>query len=575
MNYAWPMWVLFALVMATSIISSGSKTGMAYFIKPFVNEAMGERQMSSLYLIVLGLATLGVITAVSRYFYMYLSRKIREKIMVSIRCDVFERLINLPLGFYSQQEMGDLISRVTNDIRVARQALHSVLTKLIKEPFTALFAVGVMFSASVSLTVTALVVAPVIIFPLQWFAQRVKTSKQKSLLKLGNIVESLNQMLSGLRVVRIFQAEDREQKHFRKTNNKLLRRNLNVIHNKALSQGMIELVTGLLLAGFIFGGSWLVLSPSSPIELSWGGFCTFIAGLWFLYQPVRKITKEYNRLMESLAGVRRIRELLDRKHLAESVPDGSKRITGIEDRISIRNLSFAYDSTPVLRNINLDIKSGDVVALVGPSGAGKSTLMDNIARFYHHQEGEMLVDGTPIEEIDLDSYIDLLSIVSQDAYLFNTTVEENIQYGTPDADREDVREAARMAHIDEFIQSLEHGYGTTVGERGVRMSGGQKQRLTIARAILQDPELLLLDEATSDLDSHSEQAIQDAMNTLLKDRTCVVIAHRLSTILDADKIIVMNDGRIIQKGTHDQLLRQDGLYRELCETQFEPENLSA
>jgi len=569
MTYARSIWGLFALVLLFSFLSSASRSGMAYFIKPFMNDVLGKRSISTLQWIALNLAWIAVVAGLTQYFYLYLSRKVKELMMLSIRCDVFERLLHLPLSFYAKNEKGDLISRVTNDIRVSRRALHSVLTKFVKEPMTAIVAIGLMLMASVQLTVVALVIAPIIVFPILRFANRVKKSKKQSLHKLGDVVESINQVLSGIRVVRIFQAEDREKDYFRQTNESLLDKNLNVIHNKALSRSILRLGIGLLLACFIFGGAYYTLTSDS---LTFGDFSLFIVGLWMLYQPVRKLAKTYNRFLESLAGVRRVRELLSRDHLTENVPDGPDEIDGIEDGIALRNVTFAYDDSAVLHDVNLDIDRKDVVALVGPSGAGKSTLMDIIARFYHPESGQITVDGKPVEQIDLDSYIDLLAVVSQDAYLFNTTIKENIGYGTPGAGLEEIQEATKMAHIHDFITSLDDGYETSVGERGVRVSGGQKQRLTIARAILQDPELLLLDEATSDLDSHSEQAIQDAMNTLLQDRTCVVIAHRLSTVMDADKIVVLDEGRIVQKGTHAQLLERDGLYRELYDSQFDPDN---
>ncbi len=568
LSYAKPLWFLFACVLLFSVLASGSKSGLAFFVGPFIDR-MNEKNMGRLIDLGIMILCVAAISALAQYYFMYLSRLVREKIMVSMRMDVFNRLLNLPLSFYSKQKQGDLISRVTNDIQVSRQALHSILTKLLKAPIMALVALGAAYVASPELTIISMVIAPVISIPVIIFSRKVKEYKRKGLLKLGDVVESLNQVLSGIRVVRIFQAEEDEREEFEQQNEKLLDRNLSVIQYKALSQSSIRLFLGILVALFLFFGAWLVVAPDPPIEgLSMGNLFQFIVALWMLYQPIKKLTKTYNKLQESLAGVRRVRELLHDDHLIDNVPEGSHLLRKIEDGISIQNMSFAYDSEPVLRNINADFDQGDVVALVGPSGAGKSTLMDIVARFYHPQEGQITVDGRPVEEIDLSSYIDRVSIVSQDAYLFNTTIEENIRYGSPEASRDEVIGVAKMANIHEFITSLEKGYDTSVGERGVRLSGGQKQRITIARALLEDPELLLLDEATSDLDTQSEQKIQEAMDKLLTGRTCIIIAHRLSTIQDADQILVMNEGRITQRGTHDQLVEKDGLYADLYQYQF-------
>ncbi len=568
LGYARPIWYLFAGVLVFSLIASGTKSGLAFFVGPYIDR-MNEQNMSKL--IQLGFMVLGVaiLSAIGQYCFMYLSRVVRERIMVQMRMDVFNRLLKLPLSFYSKQKQGDLISRVTNDIQVSRQALHSILTKLVKSPIMAVVALGAAYWASPALTLVAMVIAPFITIPVVIFSKKVKEYKKKGLFKLGDIVESLNQVLSGIRVVRVFQAESDEEEQFEEQNKKLLDRNVSVIKYKALTQSSMRLFIGGLIALFLFVGSWLVVSPDAPISgLTMGNLVQFIVALWMLYQPIKKLTKTYNKLQESLAGVRRVRELLHDDHLIDNVPEGSRKITDIGDRISIRDMSFAYEEAPVLRDIDLDICKGQTVALVGPSGAGKSTLMDIVARFYHPQEGRITVDGHPVEDIDLSSYMDRISIVSQDAYLFNTTIEENIRYGSPEASREEVERVSRMANIHDFITSLEHGYDTSVGERGVRLSGGQKQRITIARALLEDPELLLLDEATSDLDTQSEQEIQEAMETLLKGRTCVIIAHRLSTIQNADQILVLEDGEIVQRGTHNQLIDQEGMYATLYKHQF-------
>jgi subfamily B ATP-binding cassette protein MsbA len=568
LGYAKPIWFLFACVLLFSLIASGSKSGLAFFVGPFFDH-MANENLTMLIDLAIMVVCLAAISALGQYYFLYLSRLVREKIMVEMRTDVFGRLLDLPLSFYSEQKQGDLISRVTNDIQVSRQALHSILTKLLKAPIMAIVALGAAYWAAPVLTGIALLIAPAITIPVVIFSKKVKKYKKKGLFKLGDVVESINQVLSGIRVVRMFQAEDREEKEFRRENEQLLDRNVSVIQYKALSQSSLRLFMGGLIAIFLFAGSYLVIAEDPPIQkLSLGDLFQFVIALWMLYQPIKRLTKTYNKLQESLAGVRRIRQLLHDDHMKENVPQGDHELTGIDEGISIRDMSFAYDSQPVLKDINFDVNQGETLALVGPSGAGKSTLMDIIARFYHPQEGSISIDGRPVEEIDLTSFVDRMSIVSQDAYLFNMTIEENIRYGSPEASREEVEKASRMANIHDFIVSLDEGYETNVGERGVRLSGGQKQRITIARALLEDPELLLLDEATSDLDTQSEQEIQEAMEKLLEGRTCVIIAHRLSTIQNADQILVLDEGEIVQQGTHDQLIDQEGMYATLYKHQF-------
>ncbi len=567
-RYMRPLWKWLLTLLGLLVVWSGAKQGRGALIAPFFDGAIADRSLDKLNMIVLILLVLSVVGGVIAYFQRYVSRLIREKVMVNIRMDIFERLLKLPLQFFSRRKQGDIISRVTNDIEETNQAVHVLMTRIIKEPFMALGALGVALLASWKLTLIGLLAVPLVVIPVKKLGERIKRSKDESLLELSDVVEALNQILSGIRVVKIFQGEEQETRNFRETNRRLLNRNMKVVKNKGMSNAMLFALTGVLLAAFFWGGSWLVISNYSPISLSMGELIQFLGGVLLLYQPLKKLTKGYNEIQESRAAVQRLRELLDERHLVADEHSGTRKLKGIEEGIEIDDVSFSYDEKTVLKDVNLKIPARDVVALVGPSGAGKSTLMDLISRFYVPDEGSIRVDSIPLDELNRTSYLNNISIVSQNSFLFNTSIEENIRYGKPDADQDEIREVAKAAYIHEFIESLPEGYQTEVGEQGVRVSGGEKQRITIARAMIKDADLLLLDEATSELDSRSEEMVQKALNRLISDRTCIIIAHRLSTVKNADRIVVMEEGRIVQEGPHRELVEREGLYQQLHELQF-------
>lgn len=536
-------------------------------LQPLLESIAGEVGPRMTYIIasILAVLILSLLAAVTLFFQKYVARLIRENIMVDIRTRLFSHLLAMPIGFYDITEKGDLISRVTNDIKVTQKAITRILTILFKEPFMALGGLAIAFWASWRLALLSLLVIPLVVIPFKYFGDRIKNQKELSLDTLGGVVESIHQALSGLRIVKIFQGQEREKEAFLTKNHELKEKNLEVIKNKAMSKSFLELFQGVLICGFFLVGAYLVIQEFITL----GSLVTFIIALAASYDPIRRSVKGYNHLMESLAGVKRLRHLFAQPAAREETGEGTRKIDSLQEGISLKNITFAYEEEPVLKHIHMDLNAGDVVALVGPSGAGKSTLMDIVAQFYVPDSGEITVDGIPLFDIDRSSYRDLIAIVNQDAFLFNTTIEENIRYGRPNATREDVIDAAKAAHIHDFITSLPEKYKTNVGERGVRVSGGEKQRITVARALLKNADLLLLDEATSELDSRSEEKIQSALNTLLKNRTCLVIAHRLSTVQNADCILVMNEGEIVQKGTHEELLEKGGLYRELHRLQFD------
>lgn len=562
-----------ALVLA--LITSAAKTGRGALIKPLMDEGLLKEKMDQLYWIAGAVLVLSVTGSIGIYFYRYLSMYIKEKIMLDIRMEVFEHLIYLPLGFFSSRKKGDLISRTTNDIKVTRAMVRTIVGKMLLKPFEVVTALVVALLASWQLTIIVLCASSSMLFLFKRFGRQVRKSKKESLLKFGDIVESLQQMLSGIRIIKAFQGEKNEIDRFRDESEVLLNRNMNVIKNKALSKSTSGVLKGVMLTGAMLAGSWLIVSDKAPFSLTIGGLMQFLFAMGLLYQPLQKMIKAYMRIQETRAGVERLRELLQKDRVIDD--DSGKigedvryeQLPELSEGIDVRDVQFSYDEEPVLKDISLRIDAGETVALVGPSGAGKSTLIDLIGRFYLPDSGEILFDGVPVREMDRTKCMQFISVVSQQSFLFNSTIEENIRYGNPEASEEKIIEAAETAYIHDFITSLPEGYQTTVGERGVRISGGQRQRISIARALLKEADLLLLDEATSNLDTKSENIIQRALERLLEERTCVVIAHRLSTVRNADRIYVMENGRIKESGTHDELIVNEGLYSSFYHQQLE------
>lgn len=565
-------WVVGALLIG--LVTSAAQNGRALLIRPLMDQAIPKDNVD--YLIwIAGMALgLSLVGAVGVLAHRYLAMYIKERLMVDIRMALFKHLIHLPLSFYADREQGDLISRTTNDIKVTRQLLRTMIGKMLIQPFKAITALGVALLASWQLTILFLVIFAVSFSFFQIFGRKVRKYKKQSLSRMGDVVESLHQLFSGLRIIKAFQGEKREVDRFHSRNKKLLKRNMKVVKHKALAKSVMGFLKGALLAAALLVGSWLIVSESAPFELTLGTLLQFIFGMGLLYQPVRKMVKGYINIQETRAGVARLREILkeQREGELEKGPSEEEIWTGelpqLSEGVQVRNVQFSYDEESVLKGISLEIEAGETVALVGESGAGKTTLINLLGRFYLPDSGQILFDSVPIREMNRSRCMQYISLVSQKSFLFNSTIEENIRYGNPSASQENVIEAAKAAYIHDFIQSLPEGYETKVGDRGGRISGGQRQRIAIARALLKGADLLLLDEATSNLDTKSENYVQKALERILEDRTCVVIAHRLSTIKNADRIFVMEEGEIMEEGAHQNLLQRDGLYRQFYEEQL-------
>ena len=524
-----------------------------------------------LYVISLILLPLIILIASFDYLKEYLYRFITLKVIIDIRNTLCRHILSLSLGFFNEKKAGDLMSRLTNDVSITQYALEFLFGDIIQQPLRILAILTGMFMINWAATLIIILFLPLFLFPILKLGRKVRKSRSGSLIKLGDVTESMHQMFSGIRVVKSFRMEDEEIKEFAHENKGFFRKAMGVSRAKALSSSIIILISGLGLWLAVVLGGYLV--NNNYISFSSAG--TILVFLMLLPTPMRMLAKSFNILQESLSGAERVFELMDLKPDIKEDPNALE-LKGIKQGINFNDISFAYPTAPndktnnlVLKDINLSVKPGEMIAIVGPTGAGKSTLLDLLARFYDPTKGSITIDNIDLRKIKRESLIDHLAIVAQENFLFNTTIRENICYGKRDATDEEIHQSARSANIHDFIIGLEKGYQTLAGERGTKLSGGERQRIAIARAILKNPLILLLDEATSALDTKAERAVQTALNNLMTGRTTFVIAHRLSTVQNADRIIVLENGRIAESGQHQDLLNRQGLYAKLYQLQFE------
>ncbi|MHC5062912.1 MAG: ABC transporter ATP-binding protein [Planctomycetota bacterium] len=507
-------------------------------------------------------AIAGIFGGVAIYFALTLSRTFAAKVVVDLRNEVAQHILQLPLRFFGRRRMGDLLSNMTNNTAVLARSFTLVADHAILDPLHILINIGVLSILAPQLLWIFIPALPLMALPIVRLGRRIHRRSGRTLAAMGDATESLNQMLQGIKTVKAFQLEQRRFEEFRDNNNEYLERTKSMLQAKGRSQGLVFVAYQVIFAGMLLTFGWIYLGGA----LSLGDMAAAGAAMTTSYTHVKRLSRIYNTMMESLGAMDAVDSLLNEE------PELARRkeeieLNGLSGEMKVEGLHFSYGDEPVLSGIEFMVEKGSMVALVGPSGGGKSTTIDLLARFYDPVEGRILIDGIDLKDVQLRSYRERMALVSQSPFLFNTTVMENILYGRPSATRAEVEDAAKAAQIHDFIETLPKGYDTRVGERGSNLSGGQMQRVTIARAILRDPAILFLDEATSSLDSESEGAVQKALANLMRGRTSFVIAHRLSTIREADLILVMDKGKIVQRGRHDELLTQDGLYRRLIELQ--------
>ncbi len=514
---------------------------------------------------VCGIIVVGVFLAnLFRYVAQRVLTRLRVWLVYRLRKSVFEKITSLHVGFFHHRQKGDLMSMLSNDIQEVENTVISTLHVLFREPLIIIVYIIILFIISVKLTLFTLVFFPLAGFIIASISRQLKRTADTGQQLQGKLLSLTEEAISGIRIIKGFVVKRFINERFDRVNESFRKVSKSFINRRELASPLSEFLGVLVVVTLILFGGKLVLD--NPPVLSASEFITYIILYSQILPPAKNISNSVTIMQRGLAAGDRLFKLLDTPSQIQDSPIAIS-LTSFEKAIEYRNVSFSYEDRPTLKNINLKIEKGKTVALVGQSGSGKSTLVDLLPRFYDIQEGEILIDGINIRDIRKESLRRLIGIVTQEPILFNDTIYNNIAFGLDKVDMDDVIRAAGIAHAHEFIIHTEQGYQTNIGDRGMKLSGGQRQRITIARAILRNPPILILDEATSALDSESERLVQEAISNLLKNRTSLVIAHRLSTIQNADEIIVLHQGQIVERGTHTQLLAASGIYRRLYETQ--------
>jgi subfamily B ATP-binding cassette protein MsbA len=499
-----------------------------------------------------------------RYLERIIASKIKIEIVQNIRQSVFENVTRLQISYFNNQRKGDLISRFTNDVQEIESSVMNSLKAVLKEPITLVVYFFVLFFISAELTLFTLIMLPLVGGVLGTIVRQLKKKAKSSQESLGRIVNILDETFSGMRVVKAFNARKyilQKMEDETKFNSKT---NLAIAYRNELAAPVSESLGVMVIAVIIYYGGRKILGGSEDLDA--GSFMTFLAIYASIIQPAKAFSNGLTSVQKGIASARRIFTVIDTVPAIENKPNAVE-LKSFENSIEFRNLNFAYDKENVLKNINLTIEKGKTYALVGQSGGGKSTLADLVPRFYDPTGGDILLDGISLRDYEIESLRKQIGVVTQESILFNDTIYNNIAFGLPNATEEAVIEAARVANAHDFIMQTENGYQTLIGERGSKLSGGQRQRLSIARAVLKNPPILILDEATSALDSDSEKLVQEALFNLMEHRTSLVIAHRLSTIQHAHEILVIHEGQIAERGTHEQLNSLNGIYRKLSDIQ--------
>lgn len=499
-----------------------------------------------------------------RYMAMFYLAKVRNGAVKDIRNDVYQKILILPLSYYSEQKKGDLIARMTTDVQEVEWSIMTSLEMIFRDPLNIVIYLGTMMVMSPQLTLFVLILLPLTGWLIGRIGKSLRRTSDKVQNKMGLILSVIEETISGLRIIKAFTAISYSEKKFKKINDDYTRLMVRVYRKRDLAGPLSEFLGAVVLVTIMWYGGNLVLGANASISPE--VFVAYIVIFSQLIVPVKSFVTAIYNVQKGAASAERIKQVLDADEVIEEIPHAIQ-INDFKSNIVYNNVSFTYEKEEVLTNVNLTIEKGKTIALVGPSGGGKSTMVDLLPRFYDCSKGEIRIDGTSIKNIVITDLRKLMGIVTQESILFNDTVFNNIAFGIDNESKEKVIEAAMIANAHEFIMELENGYETNIGDRGVKLSGGQRQRLSIARAVLKNPPILILDEATSSLDTESERLVQDALEKLMKSRTSIVIAHRLSTIQHADEIIVLQKGEIAERGSHSELISKNGIYKKLCEMQ--------
>jgi len=553
----------FLLATIFMIVVGGATAALAFLVKPALDEIFFNRNADMLYVIPIAIIVLYLFKGISTYAQMVLMNYIGQRIVTDLRNELYNHIQRQSLSFFNRNKTGILMARITNDVNLILGAVSEAVTSLCKDTFTLVGLVFVIFYRDWKLAIIAMFVFPLTIYPIAKFGSWMRNVATSTQITMGTLTSLLHETISGARIVKAFCMEEYEGKRFAGENEELFRLFMRTASIRAMSGPFMEFLGGVGIAAIIlYGGYQVVQGTSTP-----GTFFSFLTALIMLYEPVKRLTHVNNTIQQGLAGAVRVFSIMDEAPEIQSKPDALS-LPVISRGIDVRDVTFSYDDESVLKDINLSITAGEVVAFVGMSGSGKTTLVNLIPRFYDVDSGSVRIDGVDVRDVTLESLRQQIALVSQHTVLFNDSVRNNIAYGDITKSDDEIIRAAKSANANGFISRMPHGYETVIGDQGLRLSGGERQRVSIARALLKDAPILILDEATSSLDTESEMEVQGALENLMKGRTTFVIAHRLSTIINADKIVVLARGRIVEEGTHESLLARRGEYHKLYTMQF-------
>ncbi|MDI6640845.1 MAG: ABC transporter ATP-binding protein [Elusimicrobiota bacterium] len=563
-----PRFISAILCMA---VVAGLNGSIRLIIKPTIDKVFFEKNLTALYLIALAIPTIYFLLGVFNYAKTYLMAYIAQKITLNIRDKAYEHLQYLHMGFYTKGSTGKIMSRLTNDIMALQLALNRAPAVVVCDGLTVVVLILILFYLHWKLALISLVVFPVASIPIIKFSIKLRFFSKQTQRLMAEIYNILQQSITAINITKAFSREKTEIERFKNTNQKFYTQIMRFTKVEAISSPVMEFIGAVAIAVVLFFAAKDVLNGVWTA----GSFFAFFAAAFSVYQPLKNFVSLNPQIQQAISGAERIFEFIDEKPEIVEFPN-AQTLSLFEREIKFENVTFGYNETqPVLKNLSFQINFGEKVAIVGASGSGKTTIIHLLLRFYDPESGRILIDGHNIKNVTLKSLRNQIGIVTQETILFNDTIRYNIAYGiqvdediTGEIEDEKIIEAARISYADEFISKLPLKYNTIVGERGVLLSGGEKQRIAIARAIIRNPRILLLDEATSALDAESERIVQQALNNLMKGRTTLIVAHRLATVKDTDRILVLDEGTIVDSGTHDELIRKEGLYSRLHRLQI-------